>query len=66
MELMPAAKTGSKLKKTIRNTGEKFKLHIKVDAMPSYSHFSIREVEKLSKSNSSELQTSILDYYPKQ
>ena len=63
---MPTAKTGSKLKKIIRTTDEKFKLHIKVDAMPSYSHFSIREVEKLSKSNSSELQTSILDYYLKQ
>lgn len=70
MELIPAAKSncGSKLRKALRNSGDKHKIFLKVHVMNGDAYFSIRDLESGSQGkqgSSTELQTSILDYYTK-
>ena len=65
--LNPAAKSkcASKLQKSTKKPGDKLKLFLKIYTMNGEAYFSIRDVESLSTKKSNELQTSMLDYYPK-
>lgn len=69
MELLPAGKSkcGSKLRKTMRNAGEKHRIFVKIQVTNGEAAFSIRDLESVSQcQQSTELQTSILDYYTKE
>jgi len=65
LELLPAAKCGTELRKKIRNNvQDKFVLFVKIDKSANCFHFKLRDVTPLNMKNSnSELQTSMTDFY---
>ena len=64
MELMPAAKCASQLRKEIKNTGDKFRIFVRVVNTGKEKCFSLYKVECLEKAaKDHNLQTSILDFY---
>ena len=67
IELRPAAKTASELKKTIKNARDKFKIFIKTDVCNGKPLFYLQSAERLSTNGTSnfELQTSITDFLTK-
>ena len=64
MEILPAAKMASALRKTIRNSvGDRYRIFIKVSKIANGFQFQLRDAESSSQ-NSNQMQTSMLDFFP--
>ena len=64
IEILPAAKMASALRKTIRNSvGDRYRIFIKVSKIANGFQLHLRDAESSSQ-NSNQMQTSMLDFFP--